>query len=325
MQIIRHLSALGVVTLIAASVGGAELTRLESLAPVRGCGCAIDPATGEIFVTSCNSIVIEVYSSEGERLRSYWQPTSGGLAQEHVDLDFVSHPIELGGAAIPGGSLLLINGNDLAAEVYALDPFDGTVHGTLSTAFGDGRVSGGAYHPSRGTIFLLQNRFAPTLGDTIAEIDPATGAVLNHFPLVEDYTVWYIGDIDVSAVNGNLFVVSSWEETVDEYTPDGTFVQRYELPFGVPPVASISMIDGTGEAWTTGTLGGATRLGGFPGSPCDCEMTGDGPGAVDVFDLLAYLDLWFSVDAAAERTGDLPANIDVFDLLDYLDCWFAGC
>ncbi len=163
MQIIRHLSALGVVTLIAASVGGAELTRLESLAPVRGCGCAIDPATGEIFVTSCNSIVIEVYSSEGERLRSYWQPTSGGLAQEHVDLDFVSHPIELGGAAVPGGSLLLINGNDLAAEVYALDPFDGTVHGTLSTAFGDGRVSGGAYHPSRGTIFLLQNRFAPTL------------------------------------------------------------------------------------------------------------------------------------------------------------------
>jgi N-acetylneuraminic acid mutarotase len=44
---------------------------------------------------------------------------------------------------------------------------------------------------------------------------------------------------------------------------------------------------------------------------------------VDVFDLLAYLDLWFALDAGAEFTGDEPAMIDVFDLLALLDCWFA--
>lgn len=56
---------------------------------------------------------------------------------------------------------------------------------------------------------------------------------------------------------------------------------------------------------------------------CPCEMDGDA-AAVDVFDLLAYLDLWFPQDAAAERTGDDPASIDVFDLLSFLDCWFPA-
>ncbi len=56
--------------------------------------------------------------------------------------------------------------------------------------------------------------------------------------------------------------------------------------------------------------------------PCVCEMDGDA-GQVDVFDLLAYLDLWFLADARAE-IDDTP-GVDVFDLLGYLDCWFAGC
>lgn len=60
---------------------------------------------------------------------------------------------------------------------------------------------------------------------------------------------------------------------------------------------------------------------------CDCNLAPPidpaNPGAdVDVGDLLAYLDLWFALDPAAERTDDSPIHIDVFDLLDYLDCWF---
>ncbi len=62
-----------------------------------------------------------------------------------------------------------------------------------------------------------------------------------------------------------------------------------------------------------------------PGTPCSAELTDDQPPHVDVFDLLAYLDLWFDADAAAERTDDAPPQIDVFDLLDYLDAWFEGC
>ncbi len=58
---------------------------------------------------------------------------------------------------------------------------------------------------------------------------------------------------------------------------------------------------------------------------CPCERTGDVPAAVDVLDLLAYLDAWFSADASAEMTGDSELDvIDVFDLLVYLDCWFPA-
>jgi hypothetical protein len=54
---------------------------------------------------------------------------------------------------------------------------------------------------------------------------------------------------------------------------------------------------------------------------CTGDLNGD--GAVDVMDLLAYLDLFFQGDALGERTGD--GGVDVFDLLAYLDEWFEGC
>jgi hypothetical protein len=55
----------------------------------------------------------------------------------------------------------------------------------------------------------------------------------------------------------------------------------------------------------------------FPGTIYAADTNGD--LAVDVFDLLAFLDAWFS--GAADRNPD--GVTDVFDLLDYLDAWFA--
>ena len=56
-------------------------------------------------------------------------------------------------------------------------------------------------------------------------------------------------------------------------------------------------------------------------APCPCELDGD-DAQVDVFDLLAYLALWFPQDPAADLDGD--ADVDVFDLLDFLSCWFPA-
>ncbi len=53
---------------------------------------------------------------------------------------------------------------------------------------------------------------------------------------------------------------------------------------------------------------------------CACET--DGAPGVDVFDLLAYLDVWFAADVSAERDG--TDGVDVFDLLAFLDCWFPA-
>jgi hypothetical protein len=64
------------------------------------------------------------------------------------------------------------------------------------------------------------------------------------------------------------------------------------------------------------TLTGASAVG-------DCPADLDGSGGVDVFDLLAYLDLWFVADPGADIDG--APGVNVFDLLAYLDGWFAGC
>jgi hypothetical protein len=54
-----------------------------------------------------------------------------------------------------------------------------------------------------------------------------------------------------------------------------------------------------------------------------CAADYDNNGVVDVFDLLAYLDVWFAEGAEADL--DQSGGVDVFDLLQFLDGWFAGC
>lgn len=58
-----------------------------------------------------------------------------------------------------------------------------------------------------------------------------------------------------------------------------------------------------------------------PLNACAADLSGD--GAVDVFDLLEYLDGWFAADLTTDLTNDM--TVDVFDLLQYLDLWFEGC
>ncbi len=54
---------------------------------------------------------------------------------------------------------------------------------------------------------------------------------------------------------------------------------------------------------------------------CACEVAGD-PDEVTVEDVLGYVALWLSKDAAAERSGDDAITVD--DLLLFLDCYFQA-
>ncbi len=56
--------------------------------------------------------------------------------------------------------------------------------------------------------------------------------------------------------------------------------------------------------------------------PAVCLADMDANGTVDVFDLLAFLDSWFSQAAAADIDG--VSGVDVFDLLAFLDEWFPA-
>src|SRR5690606_28312795 len=65
----------------------------------------------------------------------------------------------------------------------------------------------------------------------------------------------------------------------------------------------------------------AMSVDGTGGAACVCEADGNA-AQVNVFDLLAYLDLWFAQAAGADIDG--VAGVNVFDLLFFLDCWFPA-
>jgi hypothetical protein len=137
----------------------------------------------------------------------------------------------------------------------------------LTTVFGNSHVVGGAFHPQRGTIFLVQDRVAGAVdGNRIAEIDPETGAVVATFQTTPAFVVNY-GDLDVCPSTGHLLVVSSDEATIAEFTPAGTLIAEHPLPDGVTALSGIGIDDSTGDAWVSDTSGIVRRIVGLPCGP----------------------------------------------------------
>ena len=188
-------------------------------------------------------------------------PNPGESAND-VDIEITPTPMTLAGEPLPAGTLLFINGEINAAEVYAIDKASGTLLATLNTAFGNDHVVGGAYHPGRGTLFLVQdNVTASGAPNRVAEINPLTGAVINSFSLSGLFDVNF-GDLDVGVASGNLFLVSSVEDgRMAEITPTGTLVRYITLPAGPVDLSGLALDDFTGEAWVSGTGGMVWRLG----------------------------------------------------------------
>ena len=70
------------------------------------------------------------------------------------------------------------------------------------------------------------------------------------------------------------------------------------------------IFSGSGTVVATGTY-----------NDCSADITGD--GALDVFDVFAFLDLFNAGDAGADFTGD--GSLDVFDVFAFLDAFNTGC
>ncbi|MGE3821832.1 MAG: hypothetical protein AB7I30_20655 [Isosphaeraceae bacterium] len=213
-----------------------------------------------------------IYDSSGAQLRNHSRSGVflGGIARpgesaNDFDLTFAPNALTLGATPVGAGTLLAINGESGPAEIYAVNKSDGSVLATLNTAFGASHVVGGAYHAGRNTFFLVQDRQPsnPALRSLIAEIDPLTGSVLNTFGTTSvDYTINF-GDLEISAVTGNLLLVSSDETRIRELTPSGVFVRDLNLPVGVGPLSGLALDEARGEAWVSSTNGVVYQLGGL--------------------------------------------------------------
>lgn len=230
------------------------------------CGLAVDSSTHEVWVHGCSSADIQRYSTAGALLSSV---PRGGESANDVDVEITTKPISLASTTLPSNALLFINGETGPAEIYALDKGTGAVISTLNTAFGVSHVVGGAYHRIRQSLFLIQD-LVPAAADEnrVAEIDLATGSILNTFQITSTFSVNF-GDLEVCNSTGNLIVVSSDENRIAEYTPAGALVQYHPLPVGVSSLSGIGVDESTGELWVASSAGGGDvwRLSGGPCAP----------------------------------------------------------
>ena len=308
----------------------ADITLISSFNPSNNgtmCGAATSHLTADIYAYDCFGSAIQHYSRTGAFINSF-SITAFGTAND-VDVEIAPADLTMGGTFVPEGSVLFINGESGAAEIYALHPSTGALIATLNTAFGTSHVVGGAYHTSRGTFFLVQDGVpGGAAGNLVAEINPTTGAVINSFNVNPPFGVDF-GDLDVSNVSGNLYLVSSDELNVGEFTPTGTFVLEHPLPGGVNGLRGIGIDDRRSTAWVAGSSV-LFRLGGFPG-PCLADYNGvDEEG--DILDFLDFFDDFGACEnqpAPCGSFGDPDVNtdglVDILDFLDFLDAFGIGC
>lgn len=225
------------------------------------CGLGFDHTSEQIWTYTCSGTEIESYDPEGTPGISV--PRRGESAND-VDIDFSPTAFTLGETSISSGSLLFINGETDVAEIYAIDKSSGAELAVLVTAFGASHVVGGAYHATRGTLFLIQDKQAGSdNGNLVAEVSPITGAIINTFSVATSFGVNF-GDLDVCQSTGNLFIVSSDQSAIAEFTAAGALVATHPLPQTVVGVSGIDMGGAPGDAWVADRSGNISKLSGLP-------------------------------------------------------------
>ncbi|ARU59227.1 hypothetical protein OLMES_5243 [Oleiphilus messinensis] len=201
-----------------------------------------------------NDQLIQV-TPEGAVLSSIELPSSS--VSSHLDISVAPEALQLGRAEIDAGSILVFEGEGGITIMYGFDPVTGNQVSRQTTSFGEGFVVGGAYHPERGSFFLLQNNEAVSSdANVIAEISASDGSILNRIALASVATDFDVvsGDLEVGS-NGNLYVLSSAEAAMLELTLTGSLVQEIALPVTNVAFSGLALDTEAGDVWTINTAG----------------------------------------------------------------------
>jgi RHS repeat-associated protein len=219
---------------------------------------AVDDATENFYSIRAGQDIRRFTSAGVEILPALPRPDA--QPDSFSDLDVSSVPLNIGGTQVPADSLIYISGQVTPPIVYALDKETGQQLATVELPDVPVTTPGIAVHPTRGTLFILNQS-----GD-IHEVNPSNGTIVNTFtvrpaaaPLPFD-VFW--GDLDVVAATGNLYVVAnglgvgSTQQILRELTPTGEFVRDVDLSHsGISNInsrfnpAGISVNETTGDIW----------------------------------------------------------------------------
>lgn len=216
-------------------------------------GLALDPAAGSLFVyQGALTQIYEFAASGSEALPRIPFPGSTAGA---VDLDFTSRQATIGGAVVPAGTLLVINGSGQTA--YAVNKDTGAVLANVPLPLPAGTILGGAYHAARNTLFVVSS-------STAYEINPTTGAVMNSFPVQPvgspTYSLSY-GDLAVDDLTGNLVLASGSYDLIRELTPTGQWVRDQNVAsLNLGRLGGIAIDQATRRVWVCNLLGSIYEL-----------------------------------------------------------------
>ncbi len=210
---------------------------------------AVDEYRQLLYIYDGNSAEVQVRDRSGNLNEPMeWQ----GEGANDADLDVTPVAMSLNNVSLPQGTLLMFNGETGPTEVYAMDPENYVVLAQLNTSFGASHVVGGAYNPISETLFLLQDNVPGVInGNLVAEVDPNTGAVLSSFSIANPNPFFNVsfGDLDVNNVTGNLYLVSSIDSRIAEFTRDGRLVRYLPLPAGPSNPSGIAINQGADRLW----------------------------------------------------------------------------
>ncbi|MEM7238216.1 MAG: Ig-like domain-containing protein, partial [Pseudomonadota bacterium] len=200
-------------------------------------GIGVNPNGTEIAVITQQAATVDFYAPDGTFLRSIPLPGDRG---NDGDLEFLETELTLNGVDLPAGTLLVMSGDSGTADIFAVDPADGTVLQTLATDFGNNFTVGITHNAVTGTLFLLSCNCS-SVDNVIAEIDPADGTTLNLIELDPLDFQTFFGDLDSDPVTGDLFVVSDQEPDILRLNTDGVVLERLELPAGANGLSGVSV------------------------------------------------------------------------------------
>ncbi len=252
--------------------------------------------------------------STGDDIINRWSVnlTTGRLAHLETVANFDA-PLDLtitrdnrflytgGGSGIfSGGCDTCINGYDITDPEFVVPLFNPTFSPLQNPAYLAASESGHLFVGHGGNHIVISY-----------EVDPAGNLLDTGLTLITDSIA------GMAAMGDYLFIVDENQSTASGDGVRGVWTYLIQpdghlTPLGIGPVdtGAVPLMFDAIEVWP-GT-----------GEPfCICEADGSA-AQVDVFDLLAYLDLWFASAAAADIDG--AQGVDVFDLLAFLDCWFPA-
>ncbi len=219
----------------------------------------LDPQTGNLFIYDDFATSIYEFTPTGTQVPPAI-PNPGAASNDH-DFDFLLEDANIGGTAVPAGALLVMNGEMAPSNtIYAVDEDTGAILATLVTTLPN--PVGMSYHTGRNTFFAVD-----WVDDLVRELDPATGVVLNSFPVAPSGApAWdtFYGDVEVDQETGRLLLVSSSQAVVRILTPTGAFVTDYDVGgAGVTSMSGIAWDDVSWTAWISTTQGAVYQVDGI--------------------------------------------------------------